>query len=201
MSDSSFAVIDFDIFCVSCGYNLRGLHANGRCPECGAEITSSLDRAIEDYVRPIDSAWAVQIRDGAILSIVSFILIIALSLAPTSFFELRHPGRTVLLSLASGWWVLAWYAVLKVSRLEPTAPIRQARIAWALRLSSAVYSIFPFMSAVTPREIPRWGIIPLVLILVPTPVIAATLLYLRVRQLAARLGRRILAAAGMAAPN
>jgi hypothetical protein len=36
------APMDYDLSCVRCGYNLRGLFASGRCPECGAPIVTSL---------------------------------------------------------------------------------------------------------------------------------------------------------------
>lgn len=37
---SARAVID-DLPCAGCGYNLRGLSTNDRCPECGVDITDS----------------------------------------------------------------------------------------------------------------------------------------------------------------
>jgi len=36
-----------DLPCVRCGYNLRGLKAEGNCPECGASVGKSLDFATE----------------------------------------------------------------------------------------------------------------------------------------------------------
>lgn len=36
-----------DFPCIRCGYNLRGLKADGSCPECGAAIRKSLDFAME----------------------------------------------------------------------------------------------------------------------------------------------------------
>lgn len=35
-------MIDCDVSCRSCGYNLRGLEASGVCPECAASVQSSL---------------------------------------------------------------------------------------------------------------------------------------------------------------
>ena len=37
-----FPTLTTDTPCTRCGYNLRGLHAAGRCPECGLEIGPSL---------------------------------------------------------------------------------------------------------------------------------------------------------------
>lgn len=47
---ASGAIIESDITCVSCGYNLRSLTAEGRCPECGAPVEASLsDEAQQEY--------------------------------------------------------------------------------------------------------------------------------------------------------
>lgn len=35
-------MIDRDIFCVACGYNLRGLVPESKCPECGRSILESM---------------------------------------------------------------------------------------------------------------------------------------------------------------
>lgn len=36
------AQIADDLSCVGCGYNLRGVAASGRCPECGSDVEKSL---------------------------------------------------------------------------------------------------------------------------------------------------------------
>lgn len=39
---SEVAPTDYDLPCVECGYNLRGLTSRGRCPECGADVRDSI---------------------------------------------------------------------------------------------------------------------------------------------------------------
>src|SRR4051812_9568601 len=37
-------MINCDLSCVACEYNLRGLMTDGKCPECGAAIHATLER-------------------------------------------------------------------------------------------------------------------------------------------------------------
>jgi hypothetical protein len=37
-------MINCDLTCVACEYNLRGLMTDGKCPECGAAIHATLER-------------------------------------------------------------------------------------------------------------------------------------------------------------
>ena len=43
-------VIDSDVNCQRCGYNLRGLETHQRCPECG--LAYSFDTAAPPALRP-----------------------------------------------------------------------------------------------------------------------------------------------------
>jgi hypothetical protein len=40
---SASTLIDFDISCARCGYNLRTLPQDGKCLECGGSVADSLD--------------------------------------------------------------------------------------------------------------------------------------------------------------
>ncbi len=47
MPDSeSKACVDRDVSCVTCGYNLRGLQEDGRCPECGEKVCDTLQNVL-----------------------------------------------------------------------------------------------------------------------------------------------------------
>ncbi len=61
-------IVDRDVQCVSCGYNLRGLGLAGVCPECGCPVEHSLHG---DWLRYADGRWTKQILRGLRWAMVS----------------------------------------------------------------------------------------------------------------------------------
>jgi len=53
--------IAVDVPCRRCGYNLRGLKPDGRCPECGTDVRVSL----VTLLRAADPAWVRRLAHGA----------------------------------------------------------------------------------------------------------------------------------------
>lgn len=53
--------IDDDVNCLSCGYNLRGLDREGRCPECGVAIGRSVHG---NLLRYCDPGWVGRLSTG-----------------------------------------------------------------------------------------------------------------------------------------
>ena len=51
-ADLSVAALDQNLPCLRCGYNLRTLATNARCPECSTPIASSLDTNLLRYADP-----------------------------------------------------------------------------------------------------------------------------------------------------
>jgi len=63
-----------DVLCVSCGYNLRGLSADGDCPECGAAIRGSLRGNLLPFSHP---RYIGRLARGASLAYCGYLLIAA----------------------------------------------------------------------------------------------------------------------------
>ena len=58
--------IDHDLSCANCEYNLRGLPPSGRCPECNAPISESLEAA----VNRLTPQWTAQLSQTRIQTAV-----------------------------------------------------------------------------------------------------------------------------------
>ncbi len=63
-------VIVEDITCRRCGYNLRGLGENGRCPECGTAVGLSIHG---DLLRFAEPAWVEKLARGMELILVGIV--------------------------------------------------------------------------------------------------------------------------------
>ncbi|NLF31380.1 MAG: hypothetical protein GX591_10920 [Planctomycetes bacterium] len=67
--------------CVSCGYTLRGLMTDGRCPECGTDLAASLDPRLlrfapPAYVRTLAMGLLVIFGGGSLCFIATLVLTI-----------------------------------------------------------------------------------------------------------------------------
>lgn len=67
-----------DVTCRRCAYNLRGLHCEGRCPECGTPVGRSL---LGDLLQYSDSSWGKRVSDGLNLIIIGVVVGILLGCA------------------------------------------------------------------------------------------------------------------------
>jgi hypothetical protein len=106
--------IEQDTPCRRCGYNLRGLSADGRCPECGTPVGFSLKG---DLLRFCDPAWVDTLRRGVkciVMAVVLGIFGIAVAFAvglgaSSSNAGIAIGGGTLVVAMilsAVGWWLL-----------------------------------------------------------------------------------------------
>lgn len=101
-------VSQLDLYCLSCGYNLRGLPGDPRrCPECGA--FNSLQellipaRLIRTYLRKMESAPAVCVA-AIVLPTICLLLTVALNLSMKYFDPLTYLVSVAAAALAPWVW-------------------------------------------------------------------------------------------------
>lgn len=91
-----------DVACRRCGYNLRGLSQNGRCPECGTPVGLSLHG---DLLRFSDPRWLETLRTGInaiLIGIGLMILAVIVSIVAGAVSRGRPGLLSNLVSWASG---------------------------------------------------------------------------------------------------
>lgn len=107
--------VDRDVPCVRCGYNLRGLTPDTRCPECGTAVNQSLQG---NFLRFADPDWLGRLQTGTSLKLWN--VLFGLLLGAGSYFAQSMQGSRaipMLLSLVSG--MLALAAAFLITSPEP----------------------------------------------------------------------------------
>ncbi len=112
-------VVEAGIGCRRCGYELRGLPAGGRCPECGTLVARSLHG---DLLRYSDERYLAALHRGVVLilaavaaqlvlAVLSIVAGISMAWAPAAAASLpllaSFAATTVSLVLLLGWWLFS----------------------------------------------------------------------------------------------
>jgi hypothetical protein len=85
-----------DLSCIQCGYNLKTLHRDGKCPECGTAVERKLRGGLLCYSDP---RWLSKIASGLLILILTGgISPICLLLLTLMIFVSMDSGRDVLAS-------------------------------------------------------------------------------------------------------
>src|SRR5439155_22890930 len=105
--ESSTDIVQSDVHCVRCDYNLRMQPIDGRCPECGAAIVQTLN-----FPRLARSAprWLTSLCDSTTLLLVGWVLFGAF-MGTWPHPVMQAIGMTVP-------WALCWMAVWMLTRTE-----------------------------------------------------------------------------------
>lgn len=81
MTTTTIAVIQQDLPCIHCGYNLRTLAHDARCPECGAAVVDSLNGQLsQSLIRRVRIGTAL-LAASLLMTFIYFLLIVSLRFA------------------------------------------------------------------------------------------------------------------------
>lgn len=98
-----------DIPCRKCGYNLRGLNVEGKCPECGTMVGLSVSG---DLLRFSDPEWVQGLGSGVRLILWGVVVMIVAMAAGVVLTLMREKLLGSLMTLGAqglslaGWWIL-----------------------------------------------------------------------------------------------
>lgn len=93
--------LDEDVPCVQCDYNLRGLDAGGKCPECGSTIQRAIWVA---RINRCDPAWLTRVARGALwltVGIISLLVLALLSVVATEDVSLMLVASAIAITVVT----------------------------------------------------------------------------------------------------
>lgn len=131
------SVVEADLDCIRCGYNLRTLTCSGQCPECGERVALSLPGrtlAAAD-ARWLRAQWQGAMVQGIGLIVVDAILFVAGCAWGHSALVFYGVLPALLLASAT--------AVLRMCRSEPGGPYHgdASWLRWLVRVVSVITAI------------------------------------------------------------
>ena len=183
------APLQEDVPCARCGYDLRGLTAPGRCPECGFDIDASIRaaRSLAGGLPLPSNRWVRQMTEAVVIALLPFVISM---LGNLIFGEPGGPpGRLpYVVTMTILVWSLSSWSAWRLATLEPLEREMggRRRIAVALRGSAVGFIALGTCWAWLSGRPLNTG--PLHLGLVLFAATAAVTFYLRVRHVAIRIG-------------
>jgi len=133
------APITEDVACRRCGYNLRTLAPNAKCPECGTPVADSLRG---NLLRDADPEWVERLSLGAGLKLWNIALAILGGLAAGTLMSVGLPPTVVVLF---GWvgGALGLWATFAITTQEPRIALQEDPV--TLRKSLRVGTVIAFV--------------------------------------------------------
>lgn len=107
-----------DVRCVCCGYNLRGLHQNGACPECATPIGRSIRG---DFLRFAEPEWVRRVAVGVLMLAVALIVALLLGCLGAAV-SLLSMSRGVYLQMVISWFAsfMTWVGTWLMTARDPS---------------------------------------------------------------------------------
>jgi hypothetical protein len=128
------------MYCTTCGYDLRGATPEGRCPECGAPVGRSRDGHLLGRASP---NWLRSLRWGVWLGVVATLAFFARDWSHEHDLLSSHPCANFCLINGLHWlgYLVATVSLLLATRQEPR--LSQVEPFWNRRLWIRILAIGP----------------------------------------------------------
>jgi len=146
-------MVEGEVGCVSCGYNLRGLRTSAVCPECGTPVSRSmrgdlLEFASFEYVSKLHRG-AQTVVGGILLYVIVIIISVLLGVLAVSaglspgMVQAIQLGSQVLglgasMAIAVGWW---WLSEPNPAAIDPSSGSASRQFVRVAAGITVVYSI------------------------------------------------------------
>ena len=171
-------VVESDLACVACNYNLRMQPLAGRCPECGTSIRDTLEFP---HLARSAPRWLTSLVDSVTVLLVSLLFALA-----CVFLDPRR-DTAVSLACATSAWGTAWFAVWLLTRPEPgVRDFDAAAWGWTLRVLTTLGYAGVFLGAPLHNYFEPYGA-AVVLLLLACFAPSTCLYYNHLRRAAGRL--------------
>ena len=146
MADLHTLRVAADLPCLRCKYDVRGLHADGRCPECGLDVIESIAAKVDPELamlsplaRPRTAAWSL--------------LALMLALTTTVLAEILTHVPVAIAMLPSGSWKTQLLA------LVPDSLVVRLVALPSIALAVAFVSALVLINSIKPRMLVRFGLL------------------------------------------
>jgi hypothetical protein len=110
-------VINTDAPCRKCGYNLRGLQQDQRCPECGTLTSIALHGSLLRYADP---QWLAQLSSGITLMLWGILVSIIAGIAGSSIAELASLGSAAENAVTFIGELVGYYGAWRLTQPDPS---------------------------------------------------------------------------------
>lgn len=128
-----------DMCCARCGYNLRGLTYDGRCPECGTPTARSVHGNLLRYADP---GWLGRIRFGIVLKLWNLLIGVLIGVSSVAVTMIGLPVVLIQLAGLVG-ACLGLSALFLVTTPEPMVGSSEAMV--TLRRIIRTMAVFGFV--------------------------------------------------------
>lgn len=117
-----------DVACVHCGYNLRGLTADGRCPECNSPVGRSIHGNLLAFADP---AWLGTLQLGVRVKLWNILIMLAAAAIAIVLGLVGAPTQALVITALPAAVVGLWATILlttqepRISLSEDTVSLRR----------------------------------------------------------------------------